>query len=240
MYSNEKGKTEIIVILIIITMGIMLTSSAVILVKTMGKENVMYSLQNLGIIRSVLEKNERAKEIDEELYEFPYLNLKQEDSAVLKGLNHNQKMMYFKMKKSTNLNINELRAVVDLTQKLNMRYDYFVAAIMSIHEYNYELPNSYIYSLTYASYKSTYDKYLKDQSLEYRQVILRGVYFHYLATNYKYDDLDRFFTEFYMGKYEANQYSIRNESYVTYFSSQCKMSAGNLTEIYRYFLKSLI
>ena len=240
MYRNNKGKTEVIVVLVIITICILITSSAVILLKSVGKENVMYSLEDLGIIKDILQNKEKTTQMKEELYEFPYLNINKDDSIISINLSHEEKMIYYSIKKNADLNINEARAVIDLMKKLNMRYDYFIASIMSMHENNYAVANSYIYSITYPSYKNIYDTYMKDSSAEYRQIILRGVYFHYLANNYKYDDSNKFLTQFYMGQYEADLYKNRNESYNTYFSTQTIMMAPKLIDIYRYFLKSLV
>lgn len=235
----NQGKSGVFIILIIVTICMMITSSVVLIFKVFGKEKIIYTLESLGIIKNIVSKNEKINDIKEEIYEFPYLKIFQnEENNLINNLNQKEKIIYYRIKKVTNLNNQEIMAIIDLTKKLKFRYDYFISAA---NNYNYPslISNENIYSIIYPKYANVIDTNLSGKTDEYKIMYLRGIYFHHLTNMYNYD-MNRVFTEYNMGNYEAEEYYRRNGSYVTYFSSECIENIRIYEDIYRSYLKSII
>jgi hypothetical protein len=212
--------------------AMLITSSIVLILKFYGKEKLMYTLDSLGIIKNMKQKEYIKEEIDE----FPHLTIfSNEEKSIFSDLNHKEKILYYKIKKYSYLNSSEIKAVLDLMKELDFRYDYFISAVAN-KNYNSLISSQYMYSLVYDKYKELIDIYLKGNSNEYKEIYIKGLYFHYLSNIYKYD-LQRLLTEYNMGYYESKEYYRRNNTFDSQFSIDCIKNIKIYRDIYRYYLK---
>lgn len=205
----------------------------------MGKENVFSQLEKIKFIKTLVEKKQKGDELREEINNLPYLRgFSQNEINLVKNLNQEEKIIFYRIKQVTDLNEEEVKAIFDLMKTFKFRYDYFLAAYND-HSYQTFISDEYIYSVVYSKHKEAIDTQLGDKSYEYKKAYLRGLYFYDLNKIYM-NDLNRLFTEYNMGNYEANEYYIRNGSYSTYFSRDCIENIKLYEGVYSYYLESII
>ncbi|SHH47698.1 hypothetical protein [Tepidibacter thalassicus] len=234
MKSNDKN-IGLIVVLTMLMMTMVITSSTILFLKFNGKEKLMYTLDSLGIIKNMKQK----KYLREEIEQFPYLTVfHKEEKNVFSGLDHEEKILYYKIKKYSYLNGGEIKAVIDLMKELNFRYDYFICA-QSNRSYDSLISTEYMYSVIYDKYKSLIDMYLKGSSSDYKEMYIRGIYFHYLSNIYK-DDLQRILIEYNMEPYDVKEYFRRNNTFSSQFYLDFVENIDMYKDIYRYYLKTII
>ena len=67
---SSENKMGISIILTVLMVGLLITSSFILLLQFKGAEKLMYTLNSLGIIKSM---DKESKELKEEIEEFPYI-----------------------------------------------------------------------------------------------------------------------------------------------------------------------
>lgn len=231
MKSNE-NKIGISVILGILMVALLTTSSFILFLQFEGDEKLMYTLNSLGIIKSM------DKKFKEEIEGFPYISIiSNVDKNKIDNLEHNEKVMYYKIKKHSHLKADEIQAILDLMKELELRYDYYISA-MKTEDYWGLISYEYIYSILPDEYKQLINKNIQGKSHEYKEVYTNGIYFYYLTNIYK-DDYKMILNDYNMGHFETKEYYRRNNSFNSKFYIQCMNNIDLYKDINRYYIKSI-
>ncbi|WFD10119.1 hypothetical protein [Tepidibacter hydrothermalis] len=234
MKSNE-NKMGISIVLTIVMVGLLITSSFILLLQFEGAEKLMYTLNSLGIIKSM---DKESKELKEEIEEFPYISVvSNSDKIIVQNLKHDQRLMYYKIKKHAHLRANEIKALMDLMEESEFRYDYYISA-MKTEDYLDLISYEYIYSILPDEYKKLINKNIQGKSYEYKEVYTNGIYFKYLTDIYK-DDYEMIFNDYNMGYFETKEYYRRNNSFNSNFYIRCMNNVDLYKDINRYYIKCI-
>ncbi|MEJ8552837.1 hypothetical protein [Tepidibacter sp. Z1-5] len=231
MKSNE-NKMGISIVLTILMVGLLITSSFILLLQFEGTEKLMYTLNSLGIIKSM------DKELKEEIEEFPYISIiSNYDKNKIDNLKHNERLMYYKIKKHSQLKPDEIQALLDLMKESKFRYDYYISAMKTEDHLNL-ISYEYIYSILPDEYKQLINKNIQGKSYEYKEVYTNGIYFKYLTDTYK-DDYEMIFNDYNMGYLETKEYYRRNNSFNSNFYIRCMNNIDLYKDINRYYIKCI-
>ncbi len=235
---SHESKLGTFIILMAIMIGMLITSSTVLLFKFLGKEKMMDRFESLGIIKNREQEKKNLEDIKEEINEIPYLRIfTAEEGTVISSLSHEEKILYYKVKKVTHLNVEEIKAVIDLMKKIDMPYDYFLCAQGNNNQSS--VSTASIYDIVYPIYPDLIEEDLKNKSSAYKDIYLKALYFGYLA-NLNQNDFSRVFLEYNMGYYEAIEYYRRNNTYHTPNFEEDIKDISFYENIYRFYLKSKI
>ncbi|WP_099191677.1 hypothetical protein [Tepidibacter mesophilus] len=231
MKSNE-NKIGIYIVLSILMVGLLTTSSFVLLLQLKDSEKLMHTLNSLGIIKSM------DKELKEEIEEFPYIMVISDlDKNKIDNLNHNERLIYYKIKKYSHLKADEIQAIIDLMKQSKFRYDYYISA-MKTEDYLNLVSYEYIYSILPDEYKELINKNIQGKSYEYKEIYINGVYFDYLTDIYK-EDYKMIINDYHMGYLETKEYYRRNNSFNSKFYIECMNNVDLYKDINRYYIKGI-
>ncbi|CAH2211811.1 conserved protein of unknown function [Tepidibacter aestuarii] len=229
---SDENKMAISIILTILMVGLVTTSSFVLFLQFKDDEKLMDILNSLGIIKSM------DKELKEEIEEFPYISvISNSDKNKIDNLDHNERLMYYKIKKHSQLEADEIQAILDLMKESTFRYDYYISA-MKTEDYLNLISDEYIHSILPDEYKQLINKNTQGKSYEYKEVYTNGIYFYYLTNTYE-DDYKMIFNDYNMGYFETKEYYRRNNSFNSKFYIQCMNNIDLYKDINRYYIKGI-
>ncbi len=231
MKSNE-NKMGISIVLTILMVGMLITSSFILFLQFQGTEKLLYTLNSLGIIKSM------DKEFKEEIEEFPYISvISNSDKNIVDNLEHSERLMYYKIKKHSQFKAEEIQAILDLMKESKFRYDYYISA-MKTEDYLDLMSYEYIYSILPDKYKQLINKNIQGKSYEYKEVYTSGIYFDYLTDTYE-ENYEIIFNDYNMGYFETKEYYRRNNSLNSKFYIQCMNNIDFYKDINRYYIKCI-
>lgn len=223
-------KMGLIIIINIVMFALMMSASLILLLNSVGRENVINKLQSLGVMENKQEIQLQSEKLRREFVEFPHLYIFNESEGnSINRLSSDERIIFFKLKKNFKMDTQKAVAIIDLMKDYGFRYDYFISLLEQSEKMNV-LQNQTIISELGPKYKAVIDEKLKNQPQIYRNVYLRGIYFDYVhKESMDYDA--RMFTRFAMGELESFEYFRRNQTYNTILHQNALKRALDFDEI---------
>ncbi|MCT4585287.1 MAG: hypothetical protein N4A54_10210 [Peptostreptococcaceae bacterium] len=186
---NNDNKIMMVIILNVTMFCLIMAASLNIYLNSLGKETVIGKFKDVGIMTDYEQIERQRAMIFKEVDNLPIYNpLSNKDFDALMTLGHEDRVMYYNLKKIDKFNNEEILALIDLGKNYNIDMSVFLVAL-SLNDDSLKnndiFENDSIKELLGREYKESEYLILNQKKPDYKNLYVKGMYFNYLYEEYK-------------------------------------------------------